>query len=274
MRQPHLLLSLPPVRRRLRALGRHTRGPTASAAAAGPLTVPPPLPTRAAEADENGSVVGAMGERDWWRPEVAAGVYRATGGSNGDAEALAAEVYEHGFAVVRQAMPLAWVDECAAAFTTRLDAHIARIGASDPATRNRGAHRHYIELPLCSPFVDITDQPLLGAALARLFGPEAAAERFASDTPLGVGSEYQSVHLDVGQAGPWDAVTGRLCQRYEAEQLVWNWPLVDVTEDNGPMEIAPGASMLSQLSTSYTRSCGTTHCRRPSNSVDCLHLWN
>jgi hypothetical protein len=159
-----------------------------------------------------------MGKRNWWLPEVAAGVYCATG-SSGDADALAAEVYEHGFAVVRQAMPPAWVDACAAAFHSRLDSHIARIGASDPATRNRGAHRHYIDLPLCTPFVEITDQPMLGAVLGRLFGQEAAAERFASDTPLGVGSEYQSVHLDVGQAGPFDAVTGRLCQRYETEQV-------------------------------------------------------
>lgn len=210
-------IMLPSSRRRLCAIDQHTR-PTSATTTFTPCTVPPPIPSRVADVDENGSVIGAMGKRNWWLPEVAAGVYRATG-SSGDVDALAAEVYEHGFAVVRQAMPPAWVDACAAAFHSRLDSHIARIGASDPATRNRGAHRHYIDLPLCTPFVEITDQPMLGAVLGRLFGQEAAAERFASDTPLGVGSEYQSVHLDVGQAGPFDAVTGRLCQRYETEQV-------------------------------------------------------
>ena len=50
-------------------------------------------------------------------------------------------------------MPVEWVNECLAAFLPRLESHIARIGANQLDTRNRGPYRHYIDLPMVPPFV-------------------------------------------------------------------------------------------------------------------------
>ena len=82
-----------------------------------------------------------------------------------------------------------------------------RIGENDPKTRNRGPYRHYIDLPAVLPFARVVSAPLVAAIVHRLLGPHAAADRLASDTPLGVGSVYQAVHLDVAQV----CVCARAC---------------------------------------------------------------
>lgn len=66
----------------------------------------------------------------------------------------------------------------------------------------------------------------------------------ASDTPLGVGSAYQSLHAD-GGSGPFsETQPGELIRAPGDENdvngnLVVNWGLVDIDESNGPVEIAP-----------------------------------
>ncbi len=60
---------------------------------------------------------------------------------------------------------------------------------------------------------------------------------FASDTPL-PGSDYQRVHSDTQLLFPENRLS------LPAYGLVLNIPLVDVTEENGPMEIWPGGTHL------------------------------
>eukprot|EP01043_Picozoa_sp_COSAG02_P043407 COSAG02_NODE_3778_length_6247_cov_21.794079_3_plen_318_part_00 len=181
------------------------------------------------------------GGRRWFCPHAATKNYE--GGfdaASADVEAIVAAVHEDGFAVVRSGLPVSFVDDCAGAFAVRLEAHIARIGENDPKTRNRGPHRHYIDLPAVLPFAQIVSQPLVAAIVHGLLGPNAAAERLASDTPLGMGSVYQAVHLDVAKGGPFRA-PGELEQQDVDGSLVLNWPTVDVTEANGPVEISRGS---------------------------------
>ena len=91
------------------------------------------------------------------------------------------------------------------------------------------------------PFAQIVEPPLVAAIVHRLLGPEAAAERLASDTPLGSGSVYQALHPDGAAAGPFRR-PGELLEREGlAGSLVLNWPLCDVTEANGPLEISAGS---------------------------------
>ena len=111
---------------------------------------------------------------------------------------LVAAVRQEGFVLIRNAMPVAWVDECARAFAPRLQSHIARIGADDTETRNRGPFRHYIDIPACQPFLGITAVGVAMAVVRELLGPEVAVGGMASDTPLaragGQGSVYQGIH--------------------------------------------------------------------------------
>ena len=144
---------------------------------------------------------------------------------------LAAEIETNGFVVLRGAVSRRWVQECATAFAPRLDEYIRRKGGpNDPATRNRGPFRHYIDLPLRRPFSDLFADERLHALMAAVLGPAACVTQFASDTPLGRGSTYQIVHNDLGaHDGEWPA-----------ERLAINWPLCDVTDLNGPFEMAVG----------------------------------
>lgn len=63
-----------------------------------------------------------------------------------------------------------------------------------------------------------------------LLGPDAYCDALASDTPTGRGSVYQCVHGDSGMHDGGEV----------ADLFAINWPLVDVTEENGPFEMAVG----------------------------------
>ena len=203
---------------------------------------PPPAEYRCLVQDPLDGPSAAPGDKRWFCPHAATQCYE--GGfdaASADADAIAAAVHDDGFAVVRAGLATGFVEECAAAFSSRLEAHIARIGANDPETRNRGPHRHYIDMPVVLPFAQIVEPPLVAAIVHRLLGPEAAAERLASDTPLGSGSVYQALHPDGAAAGPFRR-PGELLEREGlAGSLVLNWPLCDVTEANGPVEISAGS---------------------------------
>ena len=63
--------------------------------------------------------------------------------------------------------------------------------------------------------------------------------QLATDTPL-LGSDYQDIHRD---APPLFPEWGRETPPF---QLAVNFPLVDVTEENGPFEVARSTHMLSK----------------------------
>ncbi|HVG28746.1 MAG TPA: phytanoyl-CoA dioxygenase family protein [Pyrinomonadaceae bacterium] len=162
------------------------------------------------------------------------------GGGRYDAaqlDALADEARRESFCVLRGHFDADLVAAWREAFAPLLEAHIAREGHR----LNRGAARYYVTLPFREPFADprvYEDEDVLGVC-ARLVGADMQLHQLATDTPL-KGSEYQDVHRDVLPLFP---ETGRETPLF---QLAVNFPLVDVTEENGPFEVARATHMLTK----------------------------
>jgi ectoine hydroxylase-related dioxygenase (phytanoyl-CoA dioxygenase family) len=96
-------------------------------------------------------------------------------------------------------------------------------------------------LPFTDPFADpcIYEDDDVLAVVEQLVGTDAVMCQLASDTPL-LGSTTQEVHRD---ALPLFPETG---QETPPFQLAVNFPLVDVTIENGPFEVARRTHMMSR----------------------------
>jgi len=153
------------------------------------------------------------------------------------ARARADEVRETSVTILRGLIPAPTIEAWNAAFQPLLQAAVARDG-HDP---NRGAHRHYVTLPFQDLWADprIVDNDAIMAVVEDLVGADGVMCQLASDTPLR-GSEHQDLHRDTQLLFPESGV------ETPPYQLAVNFPLVDVTPENGPMEYAPGTHMLSK----------------------------
>ncbi len=149
------------------------------------------------------------------------------------------EVRRDSFCVLRGQLDPGVLRAWAAAFAPLLDAKVREAKAS--GEQNRGAERYYVTLPFNGPFADprIVFDPDVLAICARLVGDDMVMCQLASDTPL-LGSEAQDVHRDSPGLFPESN------QPTPPYQLAVNFPLVDVTAENGPTEIARGTHLLSK----------------------------
>ncbi len=145
------------------------------------------------------------------------------------------EVLRDGFCVVSSLFSRATLARWRQAFHPLLDAYITEGGSE----LNRGSARYYVTLPFVEPFADpsIFEHDALLAILEGLVGEDFVMCQLATDTPLR-GSDYQPTHRD---APPLFPETGSETPPF---QLAVNFPLVDVTAANGPIEIARGTHML------------------------------
>lgn len=152
-------------------------------------------------------------------------------------EAFAQQALTDGYCVLPQHFPPSILTAWREAFSPLLEDHIKREGH----LANRGPSRYYVTLPFAAPFAEprlFEDEDLL-AILEHLVGKDFVMCQLATDTPL-LGSEYQDVHRDTPPLFPeW----GRETPPY---QLAVNFPLVDMTPENGPVEIARGTHMMSR----------------------------
>src|SRR5437868_13881726 len=127
----------------------------------------------------------------------------------------------------------AWADR----FSPVLDGHVRGEGH----LKNRGEGRYYVTLPFESPWADpalFEDDDVL-AVVEQLVGPDFVMCQLATDTPV-LGSLYQDVHRDTPALFPeWGRETPSF-------QLAVNFPLCDVTPENGPIEIARGTHAMTR----------------------------
>ena len=157
--------------------------------------------------------------------------------SQTEIEAFAQSALADGFCILREHFSRATLERWRAAFTPLRETHIAREGHLE----NRGPSRYYVTLPFREPFADpsiFEDDDVL-AVCERLVGCDLVMCQLATDTPL-LGSTHQDVHRD---ALPLFPETGLETPPF---QLAVNFPLVDVTLENGPFEITKGTHMISK----------------------------
>jgi hypothetical protein len=157
--------------------------------------------------------------------------------SQTEIEQFTREVLDEGFCVLPEHFAAAKLEAWREAFAPLLETHIAREGH----LQNRGPARYYVTLPFVEPFAEpefYEDEDVL-AIVRALVGAEAAMCQLATDTPL-LGSDYQDIHRD---ALPLFPETGRETPPF---QLAINFPLVEVTAENGPFEVARRTHMSSK----------------------------
>jgi hypothetical protein len=157
--------------------------------------------------------------------------------SDSEIKTFAQEVLDDGFCVLPEHFSREIMCVWREAFAPLLARHIEREGHR----QNRGPGRYYVTLPFIAPFADpriFEDEDVL-AIVSLLVGGDAAMCQLATDTPL-LGSDYQDVHRD---ALPLFPETGSETPPY---QLAVNFPLVDVTMEHGPFEVARATHMVSK----------------------------
>jgi ectoine hydroxylase-related dioxygenase (phytanoyl-CoA dioxygenase family) len=150
---------------------------------------------------------------------------------------FADSVITDGFCVLPKHFSPEKLEQWRQSFLPLLERHIAREGHLE----NRGPARYYVTLPFANPFADpamYEDDDVL-AMVDHLVGSDAVMCQLATDTPL-LGSTTQDIHRD---ALPLFPETG---QETPPFQLAVNFPLVEITIENGPLELARGTHMMSK----------------------------
>jgi ectoine hydroxylase-related dioxygenase (phytanoyl-CoA dioxygenase family) len=134
-----------------------------------------------------------------------------------------------GLVILRNHFPQDVLRQWQSAFGPLLADRIAR-----QATAVRGENRHYITLPFMGVFADerIFCDPDVLAIVERVAGEDPVMCQLASDTPL-MGSTFQDVHRDTPALFDGEAETPSF-------QLAVNFPLCDVSSENGPFETTLG----------------------------------
>jgi ectoine hydroxylase-related dioxygenase (phytanoyl-CoA dioxygenase family) len=147
------------------------------------------------------------------------------------------EALTEGLCILRNHFPAEKLHRWNEEFQPLLEANIEREGANE----NRGSHRYYVTLPFAAPFADeeIFADPDVLAIVENLVGKDFIMVQLATDTPL-KGSDYQDLHRDAPPLFP------ELAAETPPFQLAVNFPLVDVTEENGPFETTYGTHQMTK----------------------------
>lgn len=156
--------------------------------------------------------------------------------STTDLERLAEDLNRDGICILRGLFDRALIEEWAAAFDALFQERQQRPGGVAP----RGTARGYVTLPWVAPFANpaVFANPTILGVLDRVFFQEYKLVQLAADIPM-QGSEYQEIHRDFRPLFSDQIVTPLYA-------LAVNFPLVEVTADNGPFEMARGTHVMSR----------------------------
>jgi ectoine hydroxylase-related dioxygenase (phytanoyl-CoA dioxygenase family) len=143
------------------------------------------------------------------------------------------EVRDKGYCILKGRFVSPLVDACREAFWPLLLDYL-EIHGNGP---NRGAHRHFLPMPFEPPCFSpkfFFDNDVLNIVRG-VMDDRVVADQWGCDLPLR-GSAYQGVHVDYQR--PLFAEAPDLL--LPAYALVVSFGLVRITQENGPIEIAPG----------------------------------
>jgi len=149
-------------------------------------------------------------------------------------EQLANDLKRDGICIIRGLFEKSLVEEWGEAFRQLFKARQNRSGGLAP--REQG--RFYLTLPWVKPFADVNvfANPAILGVLGRVFTQEYVMVQLGADVPI-QGSDYQEIHRDYRPLFTEEIVTPLYA-------LAVNIPLVDVTEENGPFQMARGTHLI------------------------------
>ena len=139
-------------------------------------------------------------------------------------------LYGDGFIGLKSAFSRDWVQQLHEDVLAAYEAALKRPGGAV----GRGPKRHYVEIhpENIRGFVDLATHSWVVAVCEAVLGPEYKIVEIGFDVP-NPGAVDQPWHRDF--AAPEDTLKGR-----RLNSLAYNLTTVDVSEDMGPFEIAPG----------------------------------
>lgn len=151
-----------------------------------------------------------------------------------DIDQFAADLDRDGICVIRQLFNPEIIKEWAKAFNQLFDQRQKQPGGLAP----REQARYYLTLPWVAPFAnaEVFANPVILAVLNRIFYQEYCMVQLGADIPT-KGSNYQEIHRDFRPLFSDQIVTPLYA-------VAVNFPLVAVTAENGPFQMARGTHLL------------------------------
>ena len=149
------------------------------------------------------------------------------------------EVRENGVTVLENAVPITLVDELRVEFLKAVD-ELMRLDAAKTEVNTSPFRKNRIrmDLPFRAPFIspNILTNVFAMPIVEQIVGEDCRMFYFSADAPM-PGSDYQAVHGDYAPFYPESDVV------LPISALVVNYPLVNVTEANGPLEAWPNTHL-------------------------------
>jgi ectoine hydroxylase-related dioxygenase (phytanoyl-CoA dioxygenase family) len=155
-------------------------------------------------------------------------------------ESAVEQVRLNGYVLFESVLESGLVDQMHSSFMRALDEATNRSPESTEVNSTEfRKNRVRMDLPFEAPFIDpnIITNPFVLPIVEKLVGEDCACMYLSADAPL-PGSDYQVVHSDQPPFFPESTIS------LPPTGIVLNIPLVDVTEENGPMEAFPGGNHL------------------------------
>ncbi|MBD1867375.1 phytanoyl-CoA dioxygenase family protein [Cyanobacteria bacterium FACHB-471] len=151
-----------------------------------------------------------------------------------DFNQLAEDLNRDGICIIRQLFDPQLIKEWAEAFNQLFKQRQNQPGGLAP----REQARYYLTLPWVAPFAntEVFANPVILAVLNRVFHQEYRLVQLGVDIPT-KGSDYQEIHRDFRPLFSDQIVTPLYA-------VAVNFPLVEVTADNGPFQMARGTHVL------------------------------
>ncbi|MBF2006489.1 MAG: phytanoyl-CoA dioxygenase family protein [Chlorogloeopsis fritschii C42_A2020_084] len=151
-----------------------------------------------------------------------------------DLDRFAQELNRDGICVIRGLFERNLIDEWAKAFDLLLRERQNQPGGLAP----REIARYYLTLPWVTPFAntEVFANPVILGIFDRVFPQEYVMAQLGADIPV-QGSDYQEIHRDFRPLFSDRVVTPLYA-------LAVNFPLVEVTAENGPFQMARGTHVL------------------------------